>query len=524
MNYANYLGQMKETPQNQPIPGRSDRVKNYAGGYVFKTDPFVQLRRFLCLGTEGGTYYASEREVAIENLDNIIRLLDQDHKKVLDLAAEMSFSGWIVKNDPAIVVLALGLSHKKKDVRTYAAAKFKEIVRIPTHLFTFASYIKKLRGWGRLLRETVADWYSSKSRDELVYHVLKYQQREGWKHLDLLRLAHVRPKDEFQDRLFGWLAEKKEPPKHSLIEAFLALRKAEKVQDVLSIIRDYDVTWEFVPTEWLKYSEVWQALLPKLPFIALVRNLARMSSCGALKPFSEETEFVIRRMTNPEIVKKSKIHPIQAAVALKTYARGRGIRGKLTWTVDNRLVEALDELVALSFGNIERTGKRFFLGLDVSGSMTHYTCCDVLNCMEGAAVMALATVKAEDFVFTGAFSGRFQEFPITRKDTVNSVYERMKQLDFDVTDCAQPMLYALEREIPVDVFVVYTDNETWAGRIHPCQALEKYRQKMGISAKLAIVGMAATRFSIADPEDPYQLDVIGFDATTPRAIAEFSKL
>ncbi len=31
------------------------------------------------------------------------------------------------------------------------------------------------------------------------------------------------------------------------------------------------------------------------------------------------------------------------------------------------------------------------------------------------------------------------------------------------TDCAQPMIYARQKKLEVDVFIVYTDNETWAG-------------------------------------------------------------
>ena len=31
------------------------------------------------------------------------------------------------------------------------------------------------------------------------------------------------------------------------------------------------------------------------------------------------------------------------------------------------------------------------------------------------------------------------------------------------TDCAQPMLYAKKKRLEVDVFIVYTDSETWAG-------------------------------------------------------------
>ena len=41
-----------------------------------------------------------------------------------------------------------------------------------------------------------------------------------------------------------------------------------------------------------------------------------------------------------------------------------------------------------------------------------------------------------------------------------------------------PMLHAMEHKMSgVDKFVVITDNETWAGRTQPVQALAQYRQR-----------------------------------------------
>ncbi len=85
------------------------------------------------------------------------------------------------------------------------------------------------------------------------------------------------------------------------------------------------------------------------------------------------------------------------------------------------------------------------------------------------------------------------------------------------------MVHALANGWEVDTFVVYTDNETWAGTIHPVQALQRYRQEAGIPAKLIVVGMTATGFSIADPSDAGMLDVVGFDASAPAVMADFSK-
>jgi 60 kDa SS-A/Ro ribonucleoprotein len=91
------------------------------------------------------------------------------------------------------------------------------------------------------------------------------------------------------------------------------------------------------------------------------------------------------------------------------------------------------------------------------------------------------------------------------------------------TDCALPMIHAREQRLPVDVFVIYTDNETWFGATHPYKALQQYRETTGIPAKLVVAGLTATQFSIADPNDAGSLDVVGFDAAAPAVLADFAR-
>src|SRR5262249_51130494 len=99
--------------------------------------------------------------------------------------------------------------------------------------------------------------------------------------------------------------------------------------------------------------------------------------------------------------------------------------------------------------------------------------------------------------------------------------QTVSRLPFARTDCALPMLHALDRGLAVDAFVVLTDSETWAGAIHPVQALRQYRERTGIAAKLVVVGMVSNGFSIADPDDAGMLDVVGFDSAAPALIADF---
>ena len=85
------------------------------------------------------------------------------------------------------------------------------------------------------------------------------------------------------------------------------------------------------------------------------------------------------------------------------------------------------------------------------------------------------------------------------------------------------MVWAQDNRVDVDTFVIYTDNETWAGNVHPAQALRLYRDARGIPAKLVVVGMTSTGFSIADPDDAGMLDVVGFDSAAPPVIADFAR-
>ena len=86
------------------------------------------------------------------------------------------------------------------------------------------------------------------------------------------------------------------------------------------------------------------------------------------------------------------------------------------------------------------------------------------------------------------------------------------------------MVEALKHRWAVDAFVVYTDSETWAGDIHPAQALREYRERMGIAAKLVVVAMASNGFSIADPDDAGMLDVVGFDTADTAGHQRFHRL
>ena len=116
----------------------------------------------------------------------------------------------------------------------------------------------------------------------------------------------------------------------------------------------------------------------------------------------------------------------------------------------------------------------------------------------------------------------FHPIDLKPTDSLDTALRKTSNLPFGATDCSLPMQWALANKVEADVFVVYTDSETYAGRMHPVEALRQYRAVTGIAAKLIVVGMVSNGFTIADPGDAGMMDVVGFDSAAPEVMRSFA--
>jgi 60 kDa SS-A/Ro ribonucleoprotein len=556
MNYLKEAAaQVANPPQSEPLNAR--QVKNSAGGHAYPVDCWKQLDRFLILGSEGGSYYASEQKLTKACLGAVIECCKTDGLRLVSRIVEISEAGRAPKNDPALLALAYAAAKGELAVRQAALAALPRVARIGTHLFHFVDFTRQFRGWGRAFKRGVAGWYESQSAERLASQVTKYQQRDGWSHASLLRLSHPNLSHP-QDAIARWVLKVPCGPRElkdrggkvvrkygetgsapALIEGHNKIQGCTNGKEAAALIREYGLVRENVPTELLAHSDVWDALLDRMPITALIRNLGNLSKNGVLKPLGSRVSETVAKLTDLKALKAGRVHPLQVLMALKTYQSGRGVRGKGEWTVVPQVVDALDSAYYMAFETFEGTGKRYYLGLDISGSMWGGAVAGIENFTPAIAsgAMAMVTMHKEPAYYCAGFTANGGDWRVARHDSVmtpcsltrgmrlDTVVEEMAKLSkfMGGTDCALPMLDALEKRLEVDVFCVYTDSETWAGKIHPSAALDTYRQKTGIPAKLVVVGMVANRFSIADPMDAGMLDVVGFDASTPAIIADFAK-
>jgi 60 kDa SS-A/Ro ribonucleoprotein len=541
-NYGK-LYSKKATPQWQPIPG-SGQVQNSAGGYAWPVDDWARLDRFLLLGSEGGSYYASERALTADSARAVERCIAADGARTVARIVEVSQQGRAARNDPAIFALAMAAKLGDLETRRAALAAMPQVCRIGTHVMHFAEYVQAFGGWGRGTRNAVARWYNGKPADKLAYQLIKYQARDGWSNRDLLRLSHPKAPSAEHDLLYRWVVKGDLPADGpttgglGLVAALERTRVASSIDEVVQLVRDFDLPREAIPTEWLGDARVWEALLERMPLTAMIRNLATMTRVGLIAPMSQATRHVVRQLADTRRLREARVHPIALLAALKTYAAGQGARGHNVWTPVQAVVDALDAAFYTAFQNVEPSGARTLLALDVSGSMECGAVAGVpgLTPRVASAAMALVTAATEErhaFVaFTdgssGGRAGAGQMKGITPLDIsprwrLDTVLERTGRLPFAGTDCSLPMRWALHARVEVDVFCVYTDSETWAGPVHPAQALREYRERSGIPARLVVVGMVSNGFSIADPDDAGMMDVVGFDTGTPAVLADFAR-
>lgn len=543
MNIAQFdtrsAGRSRKLPVQTPIPDKG-QVLNSTGGYVWEVNDWDRLTRFLVLGTEGGTYYTSAPDLLKGNHSAITKCLAADAKRTVQLIVDISTQGRAYRAEPALFALAVAASSKDDEARKLALDAVHRVCRIGTHLYHFADYVTKMRGLGRGLRKAFADWFTMLPPEKLAYQVIKYQQRDGWSARDMLRLAHPRAGAPDQEAIFRWIvggmaatgdrtvnrkAGVKNYPdvrKHlpELIAAFEQAKTADE-KALVKLIVEHNLPREAVPTEKLNSVAVWEALLQKMPLNATIRNLAKMTAIGLLKPMSAASKLVQKRLKDAEYLRKSRVHPMQVLVAAKIYGQGRGDKGSLTWTPVPSVMEALDTAFYGTFPNVKPCGKPLLIALDVSGSMSSSMAgVTPLRACEATAALSLVHASVEDDYHIFGFADTFRDLGIRKGMTLDEAKKRAVQNNFGSTNISLAIEYALKNGIDAGGFIVMTDNEVNSGR-HVNLALREYRERKVADARLVVVGTTATGFTVNDPNDKFGLDVVGFDSAAPSVIADF---
>ncbi|MEV4370081.1 TROVE domain-containing protein [Nonomuraea sp. NPDC049637] len=538
------------TPQTQPIPGRTDQVMNAAAGYVFAKDVWRRLEDFLILGTTGGTYYVDENTLTAENAGVLFQAIAEDGPRVVGLLTDISTARppRAPKQRPALFALAACYAKGDADTRQAAKAALAKVARTTDHLAQFFGYYKNLGGkatgrgtaptMGRSLRTALGSWFLTGEADAVAFKACKAAQRrtpqgEAFALRDVLRIAHPVADSDQRRTLFGWIAgnvsDDEARDELPAVDRFLTAKAVTTAEDAVRVVTEAKVPWEFLPDPVLREPSVWEALIETVGLTALIRNLARMTRLGALKPAADATSRAVLRLTDREAILRARIHPMDVWLAMRVYASGQAQPNpradRHTWQPVPAVLDALEETYESSFGAVEPSGKRLLVAVDSSGSMSwgggvRVGGSPIGSPYEVGNAMAVMLSRIEQGgvhvidVDTSVHASR-----VTPRTNLREIASW--QPSGGGTDLSLPFTWAREQRMEVDGIIVLTDNETWAGRSHPTQALDAYRRTVNADARVVVAAMTAAGYSIGDPEDEGVLNVVGLDASLPLIVNGF---
>ena len=118
--------------------------------------------------------------------------------------------------------------------------------------------------------------------------MVKYRQRGGWTHRDVLRLCKPSNVPTPHHHVFAWATGNPvDYNRYDYMKIIAAYCHAQfpllSDEAIATIIRDHNLPREAVPDDRLKSAVVWRALLHAgggMPMTALIRNLNRMTAAG----------------------------------------------------------------------------------------------------------------------------------------------------------------------------------------------------------------------------------------------------
>ena len=219
---------------------------------------------------------------------------------------------------------------------------------------------------------------------------------------------------------------------------------------------------------------------------------------------------------------KARVHPIQVLIALKAVRRGPVATRARSRGSGSEVIDALDAAFYSGVRSHRADRKAHAARRSTcSGSMNSMMTAAKISAREGSVAMAKVTARTERIWHAiGDHEHRvsLRSLVLQRSDgilrpgmTSRSVSLRVSvsttfatrpiELPTGGTDCALSRCCTRSRTRSRSIASRSTRTTRRGRAIHPFQALRQYRERMGIPAKLVVVGMTSTGFTIADPTD-----------------------
>lgn len=276
--------------------------------------------------------------------------------------------------------------------------------------YHLATYGRKMP---KSMKRGIADAAASRLFTE--YFTLKYDTTsKAVRFGDVLELCHAKPPGPDQSLLFKYLIDRRHgrdeyPSELRMLAYNAALRTAVQVRpDVLLDpvnLRSAGMTWEdalSLAGDKVPKKELWEALIPTMGYMALIRNLRNFDEAGVS---DEAANTVVARLIDPGHVRRSRQLPMRFLSAFNAVSN-------LRWAYP------LEQALNLSLNNIPEFKGSTLILIDTSGSMGSVFSKDgTLRRWDAAAMFGLALAQRCENATVVSFSDRSTVLPPIKPGT-----------------------------------------------------------------------------------------------------------
>jgi len=410
------------------VQDRPDATVNEEGGLAFAMQPKMELYTRVATALVGEPKFY---DATAQGDDEIRRLIGvvakEDPQFVLDLAVYARRELYL-RTIPLVLLVE---ACRYPETRTFVRSTVPKVVTRADQLTELVATWKKAFGdignhakagmMSNALKRGLADAFDNFG----AYGFAKYDRDGEVKLRDVLRITHPKPKMPERAALYKQVLERTLTPPY---------------------------TWEVTISTKGSTKENWEAAIPNMGYMALLRNLRNFIQKGVdLTP-------VLKVLTDPEAVRKSKQFPF------RFFSAYREIQSV---TQSAEVLDALETAMRLSVVNVPRLAGTTFLSSDNSHSMdANVSAKSSVSMKDVANVLQALSTHICDKAITSVFAEDFAVVPTMKSGSLLQAVERYRATDVGMaTNAFLAIDYLTENGISVDRIVIFSDMQCYDSEV-----------------------------------------------------------
>jgi len=384
------------------------------------------------------TFYKSGDKIAKEIVKDIKEVAKIDPKFVLQLAAYARNEIYLRTTPQVLLVEAANIEECKPFVREYTP----KIVKRADELAEVIAY--QLSVHGKPIPNSLKKGLAAAFANFDEYQLNKYNSdKKGVSLSDVLHLIYRKEGYPVSKAMWNYLVNDEIDadalPKIAALKELLSKDKLD-----LELLEKSGATWENVISKFGSTKETWEAVMPKMGYMALLRNLRNFDKAGV------DLDPILARITDEKAIKYSKQLPYRFYSAYKE--------------IDNQKIgRAIAQAFEKSITNVTLGGSTAVL-VDLSGSMTGSPVSErskVTYAEVGAVLGAIAAKKANESVVIGCGSDA-SIIKVNPDDTMITNIEKIVKADVGhATNAGLAFQVLTDNKIKVDRIVLISDMQCY---------------------------------------------------------------